>query len=163
MQTHVAITSSVYLRNNTLKEQQKHFGSGPNIFPALAKKSPESSPSFKPVSNLPTVEQVPKANSSMKFWEWMHFETSWHDLVTRMCLSFCLILASHAYLAGCAWAGLCARSQQTCKHSCSCQPRCDSRVSVQFHCLLLFGDIQGKKNLMGTEASRGNEVAEMVK
>lgn len=36
-------------------------------------------------------------------------------------------------------------------------------VSVQFHCLLLFGDIQGKKNLMGTEASNGNEVAEMVK
>lgn len=90
----------------------------------------------------------------------MYFETRWHELMKIKCLTF---LAGHTVLAGWAWAGLCTHSQQTCQYSCRCQPRCDSRVSVQSHCLHSFGDIQGKKKLMGTEASNGNEIAEMVK
>lgn len=67
MQTHVAITSSVYLKNNTLEEWQQHFREWFEAFSLLWQKNNQRAVLAQTSFDFPTAEQVHKMYSSIKF------------------------------------------------------------------------------------------------
>lgn len=163
MQSHVAITSSVYLKNNTLKEQQQRFGSDLKHFLCSGKKITRNQSLTQTSVRF---SSSGAGTQSVFLHQILGVDAFWKKLT---CISDKNVFQLLFYFVWSSWSGRLCLSRALCSLTTNLltQLQLPAQMWLQTLCsstvYFPLGISRGKGKLMGTEASKGNEVAEMVK